>query len=63
MVLLQALRYSVREGKGTDKYRRDIQRLLGVNRVMHLKPSENPRRVDLRGVSRIRVYRGLAEIS
>lgn len=37
MVLLQALRYSVREGKGTDKYRRDIQRLLGVNRVMHLK--------------------------
>ena len=31
--------------------------------VQPLKPSENPRRVDLRGVSRIRVYRGLAEIS
>ena len=34
MVILQALRYSVREGEGTDKYRRDIQRLLGV---MHLR--------------------------
>ena len=28
-----------------------------------LTPSENPRRVDLRGVLRIRVYRGVAEIS
>ena len=32
-------------------------------RASGMTPSENPRRVDLRGVLRIRVYRGVAEIS
>ena len=42
---------------------RHLRDIVSCYEDLGLTPSENPRRVDLRGVSRIRVYRGLAEIS